>query len=201
MLSRKFLSAMGIEAEKIDEIISAHRETVDGLKEERDTYKETAEKVPQLQKDLETANAKIKDFEDEGGKDKWKVKYEALKEESEKYRADVEAEKTKQRKGDAYKELLKEMGVSEKRLAAVIRVTDLDALELMEDGKLKDSDKLKESIKTEWSDFIGKEQVQGAHTETPPGGNGDGPRTPSRAAQVAAKRYEMLYGKKTEESK
>ena len=34
--TRRFLSALGIEAEKIDEIINAHIEVVDGLKEERD---------------------------------------------------------------------------------------------------------------------------------------------------------------------
>jgi hypothetical protein len=33
-LTRKFLSALGIEAEKIDEIISSHTETVEGLKDE-----------------------------------------------------------------------------------------------------------------------------------------------------------------------
>ena len=43
-LSRKFLAAMGIEADKIDEIITAHVETVDGLKKERDDLKEKADK-------------------------------------------------------------------------------------------------------------------------------------------------------------
>ena len=38
-LTRKCLSALGIEAEKIDEIISAHTETVDGLKDEIAKYK------------------------------------------------------------------------------------------------------------------------------------------------------------------
>lgn len=33
-LTRKFLKAMGVEDEKIDEIINAHTETVDGLKEQ-----------------------------------------------------------------------------------------------------------------------------------------------------------------------
>ena len=42
-LKRNFLSALGIEADKIDEIINAHAETVDALKEERDEYKKKAE--------------------------------------------------------------------------------------------------------------------------------------------------------------
>ena len=41
-LTRKMLKAMGIEEEKIDQIIEAHSETVDALKKDRDTYKENA---------------------------------------------------------------------------------------------------------------------------------------------------------------
>lgn len=201
-LSRKLLEAMGIESDKIDEIISAHRETVDALKQERDSYKENAEKLPGVQKDLDKANQKIAELEEADGKDKWKVKYEALKEESDKYKAGVEAEKTKQKKTDAYRELLKETGVSEKRISAVLRVSDIDKLEFGDDGKLKDTDKLKQDIKTEWAEFIGQESKKGASTETPPDGSGNGGNgTPSRAAQVAAKHYELIYGKKTEGSK
>lgn len=38
-LSRKMLKAMGIEDEKIDQIIEAHSETVDSLKEQVSAYK------------------------------------------------------------------------------------------------------------------------------------------------------------------
>ena len=41
-LTRKFLKAMGIEDEKAEEIISAHVETVNGLKGERDALEHTA---------------------------------------------------------------------------------------------------------------------------------------------------------------
>ena len=42
-LTRKFLSAMGIEQDKVDEIINAHVEVTDALKEERDRYKADAD--------------------------------------------------------------------------------------------------------------------------------------------------------------
>lgn len=204
-LTRKFLAAMGIEADKIDEIITAHTETVDALKEERDTYKADAEKLPGVQKDLDDANRKLAEAEEADKKDKWKVKHDALKEEYDEYKAGIESEKTKQKKSDAYRELLKEAGISEKRLAAVLRVTDLDKIELGEDGKFKDADKLKESIKEEWPEFIMKQQEQGANTEhlNNPGGNGGagGNNTPSMAKQAAAKYYDMLYGKQTEGNK
>ncbi|MEE6208498.1 MAG: hypothetical protein VZR95_10630, partial [Alphaproteobacteria bacterium] len=60
-LTRKFLTALGIEADKIDEIINAHSETVEALKSEIDTYKGKAEQLDKAQADLEKANAKIND--------------------------------------------------------------------------------------------------------------------------------------------
>ena len=52
-LTRKFLAALGIEADKVDEIITAHTETVDALKHERDTFKADAEKLPTVQQELD----------------------------------------------------------------------------------------------------------------------------------------------------
>lgn len=200
-LSRKFLSAMGIEADKIDEIITAHTETVDALKDERDRYKADAEKLPEVQKNLDEANKKLEEASKADEKDKWKVKYDALKEEHDQYKAGIESEKTKQKKSDAYRELLKETGVSEKRLAAVLRVTDLDKIEFGEDGKLKDIDDLKKSIKEEWSEFIMQQQEQGAQTDhqnhSEGNGNNGGGNAPSMAKQAAAKYYDMLYGTNT----
>jgi len=189
---------MGIDTDKIDEIITAHRETVDALKDERDGFKADAEKLADVQKDLDNANQKIADLENEDGKDKWKVKYDALKDEYEDYKTSVEAEKTETKKTDAYRKLLKEVGVSEKRIDSVLRVTDMKDLEFDEDGNLKDSDKLKSSIKDEWSDFIVTEKQKGADVNTPPEGAGAGTHTPSRAAMVAQKHYEFVYGKKAE---
>ena len=42
-LSRRFLAALGIESDKVEEIITAHAETVDALKAERDEFKADAE--------------------------------------------------------------------------------------------------------------------------------------------------------------
>ena len=56
-LTRKFLASKGIEADVIDEIIEAHTETVNGLKDridEAEKYKAQADKVPDLEKRLKT---------------------------------------------------------------------------------------------------------------------------------------------------
>lgn len=163
-LTRKMLKAMGIEDEKIDQIIEAHGETVDALKEQRDQYKADAEKLPDIQKQLEKANEQL----EATGKDAYKVKYEALKEEMETMKADYAAKETRGAKEKAYKELLKAAGVSEKRIESVMRVSDIDSVELSEDGAIKGADKLTESIKTEWADFIPTTTETGVNTPTPP---------------------------------
>lgn len=166
-LSRKFLTALGIDAEKIDEIINAHTETVDGLKATIAEYKADAEKLPGVQKELN-------DLKEANGKDPYKVKYEAIKEDFENYKKDIAAKETKATKRNAYRALLKEAGVSEKRIDAVLKVSDVDSIELDEKGAIKDSASLKKSIVDEWADFIEKSDVKGANVASPPTGNGGG---------------------------
>lgn len=170
-LTRRALKAMGIEDEKIDEIINMHTETVDGLKADVAKYKADAETLPGIHKQLEKAQADL----EAGKKDSYKVKYEALKEEFEGYKSEQTKKEARSAKEKAYRELLKQAGVSEKRLDAVLRVSDVDSVELDEKGTIKGADKLTESIKSEWADFIGTTSIQGAQTATPPasiGGNG-----------------------------
>lgn len=168
-LTRKMLKAMGIEEDKIEQIISEHVDAVDALKKERDAYKEDAEKLPDVQKKLDAVNEAAK----EAGSDKYKVKYDALKEEYDKYKSDIEKKTTRTAKEAAYREILKAAGVSEKRIDSVIRVSDIDGIELGEDGKVKDAEKLTNSVKSEWADFIVTEHVTGAQTSNPPEGNGE----------------------------
>ena len=150
----------------MDEIIAAHTEVTDALKQERDGYKADAEKLPGIQKELDD----LKSTTD--GKNTWKVKYEALKEDFDQYKNDVEAKAAKTAKEDAYKKLLEETGVSPKRIAAILKVSDFDSIELDDSGAIKDADKLKDSIKEEWADFIQTTQTKGATTATPPSSTG-----------------------------
>lgn len=170
-LTRKMLKAMSIEDEKIEQIIDAHTETVSGLKDEMAGYKAEAEKAAGVQKELDALKEEAAKNSD---KNPWKVKYDALKEEFEGYKTEQATKAAKASKEEAYRALLKECGIADKRIAAVVRVADLDSIELDKDGKIKDVDKLSESIKTEWSDFIPTETEVGAETSKPPkntGGN------------------------------
>lgn len=185
-LTRKFLSALGIEADKVDEIISAHSETVDALKAERDGFKADAEAYKTAKADIDKLEKQVKEYEDaQGNEDSYKVKYEAIKEEYDSYKKGVEAEATKQVKLTAFKDLLKDIGISEKRIDAVAKVSDIDSLELDKDGNIKKVDDLKEKLKEEWSDFIVTETKQGADVKKPPKNEGNGKMTKEDILKIA----------------
>lgn len=170
-LSRKFLTALGIEGDKVDEIINAHADTVDALKEERDKYKADAEKLPGVEKELDELKAASAEND---GKNPFEVKYNAIKEEFEKYKAEIAEKQTRASKEDAYRELLKDAGVADKRISSVIKVSsaEIDKIELDADGKVRNAGDLKKAIEKEWEDFIVKESKKGADTGKPPENTG-----------------------------
>lgn len=170
--TRKFLSALGIEADKVDEIINAHIEVVDGLKEERDGFKADAEKLADVQKKLDKANEKL--AKQGEGETVLKEDFDKLQKEYDDYKADITAKETKRTKEHAVREFLKGVGVSEKRIDSVMKVTNLDDFELDKDGKIKDAEKHTEKAKAEWADFISTTTEKGANTANPPANNGGG---------------------------
>lgn len=159
--TRKFLSALGIEADKVDEIIAAHTEVTDALKEERDKYKANAEKLPEVEKQLSELKKTME------GEDPYKEKYEALQKEYDDYKAEVDAKATTAKKESAFRKLLKEIGISDKRIDTVVKVSDTDKIELTENG-IKDEETLKAKLKEEWSDFITTTRTEGTPSANPP---------------------------------
>lgn len=111
--------------------------------------------------------------------------YKDLKKAFDDYKAEQESKETAAKKQSAYRALLKEAGVSEKRIDAVLRVSKLDDVELEDDGKIKGADKLTESIKSEWADFIVTDTKEGVKTPTPPTNNGG--QTVTKASIMAIK--------------
>ena len=160
MLTRKMLKAMGIEDEKIEQIVDAHTEVTEGLKSERDQYKADAEKLAAVQQQLDELRA--------NSGDDWKEKYNTLKRTFDDFKTEsanhAKAEKIKA----AYAQLLKDANVDSKRIDAILKITDMSGMTLDESGKLVDADKLSASIKSEWSAFIQTTGVKGSSVETPP---------------------------------
>ena len=165
-LTRKMLKAMGIEEEKIDQIIEAHSETVDSLKADRDSYKEDAEKLKAVQKELDGLKAK--------GDDGWKEKHDRLKDEFDKYKTDVHAKETKAAKEAAYRAILKDANLSEKGIEKAIKYAEWDKIELGEDGKLKGANDHIKAAREEWAEYVTTTTTTGAKTSTPPANNGTG---------------------------
>ena len=194
--TRKFLSAMGIEADKVDEIINAHIEVVDGLKEERDNFKEDAEKLADVEKKLAKAEEKIAKNGD--GETVSKEDYDKLKKEYDDYKADITAKTTRTEKENAFRDLLKSAGVSEKRLNAIIKVSDIDGLELDKDGKIKNAEKHTETIKSEWAEFIETTTTRGANTATPPTNTGGTSITKEDFAKMSYKDRLKIYNENSE---
>ena len=165
-LTRKMLKAMGIEEEKIEQIIEAHSETVDSLKADRDSYKEDAEKLKDVQKELDDLKAK--------GDDGWKEKHDRLKEEFDQYKNDVQEKETKAAKEAAYRSILKDANLSEKGIEKAIKYAEWDKIELDADGKLKGANDHIKAARDEWAEYVTTTTTTGAKTSMPPANNGTG---------------------------
>lgn len=189
-LTRKMLAAMDIPAEKIDEIITAHTETVEALKKERDDLKGELDATKDIQNELKTTKDELEKFKTGD----WEKKYTDLESEYKKYKDDVETKAVKSAKETAYKELLLSAGIPDKRVASVLRVSDVDSIELDDEGKIKDADKLTETVKTEWADFIPTTKKKGADVSNPPENNGGEVKKPSQVAQMVAQYRNEHYG-------
>lgn len=180
-LSRKFLDSIGIENDKADLIIERHNEVLTEIKDERDKYKSEAESIPELQKQL----GEYEELKKKAEKDPYKVKYEALKEDYEEYKNGILKKETAEKKESAYKKLLIDSGVTEKRIPAILKVTDLDSIEFDDDGKIKNADKVTENIKSEWADFISVKKTKGAEVATPPANGGKATKTREEIRAIA----------------
>ena len=108
----------------------------------------------------------------------------------------MESKATKAAKESAYKKLLLDAGVSEKRVASVMKVSDIDSIKINEDGSVQDAEKISENVKKEWADFIEVKHERGANVANPPANTGGEITQPSAAALRMQKYQEEHYGKK-----
>ena len=166
-LTRKMLKAMGIEEEKIDQIIEAHSETVDSLKADRDNYKKDADQLKSVREELDELKAK--------GDDGWKEKHDKLKGEFDKYKGDIEAKETKANKEKAVRVFYESKGITGKNLEIAMRGSraEIDGIELDGD-KIKDASILDELVKGDFSGLVATTTTKGANTANPPANNGTG---------------------------
>lgn len=172
-LTKKMLKAMNLEDAQIEQIFEAHEESINALRETRDSLQEEltkakaeAERLATVEKDLVKANAKLEDAEETA------EKLKTLKKEYEDYKADVNAKAVTASKEKIYRDLLTKAGIPEKRQDAILRVTDLSAIKLDKEGKITNEKDLTDGIANDWADFIVKTETKGATTATPPANTG-----------------------------
>ena len=137
--------------DKVNQLQTLHHEIVNGLMDEKDEAIQRAEKA---EKAAESAKAE--------------------KEAAEKALTDYKAQQTQKdthaAKEAKFRELLKAAGVLDKYADRVVRLSgeDIDKLELDEKGEVKDAKKHTDSLKADWSDFVGTTTTTGAKVDNPP---------------------------------
>lgn len=193
-LTRKLLEGMGIEDKQVETIIEAHLETVNGLKSERDKFKADAEKLAQVEKELDDAWVAAGDPEE------WHKRFEALNAEFEDYKGQIDGERTAAKKERAYRALLAEIGVDQKMVDKILKVTDLTGIELDGDS-LKDAEKLRSDADKEWGAFVVKTRTQGSEPATPPKPQTTPTGADPEVARRQQERYERRYGVSSNDSK
>ena len=162
-LTRKLLKGMPLNDEQMDIIIEAHTETIDALKEQVNTYKAEAEKVPGLEK-------KIEDMETADGED-WKAKYEKEHSDFDAFKNNIAAKETAAACESLFRAQLTELGVTGKRADQIVKATDMTAYKI-KDGAYEDAEAVKTAIREDWSEFIPTTKTEGAKVDTPPKNTG-----------------------------
>ena len=161
-LTRKLLASLGIEDAKIESIIDAHTETVDGLKQQIAQYKTDAEKLPEVQRQLDEAKEAVKKSGDAA---KIQADFDA-------YKAEVQAERTRAAKKSVLEKLAKDAGLSPAGVAKAMKYSDLDKIELDEKGEAKGGAEIIKSLREEWGGYNEGDHTIGAPTATPPASGG-----------------------------
>lgn len=140
-LTKKFLENMGLNEEQIEAIMEGHTATVEGLKADGARYKADAEKLADVQEELDSLKA--------AGVENWKEKHDAVLRE-------FNATKAFDEKKAAYREFLTIEGCNPKLIDMVVRGSTelINSIELG-DGRIQNIASVSAAFRSEWSDLLG----------------------------------------------
>ena len=160
-LTRKSLKAMGLTDEQVDSIIEMHSETVDGLKEQVKTYKADAEKLPNVQKELDDLKA--------AGDGGFKEKFEKEHSDFENFKKTIQEKETKAAKESAAKAFFESKGITGNSLEIAMRGSSAEIAALELDGeKIKDSSALDALVNGTFKALVSTTTTKGADISNPP---------------------------------
>ena len=148
--SRKWLEALGIDADKIDVLSEAHSELMAEVIKERDNYKAQIDEMSKTTVSKDELLKVQKELDD-------------LKTDQQK-KADHEA------KDAAFKAVYKDAGIADKFIPALLRnVANYDGIKVGTDGKAINHNELVEAAKKDYAEFIPVvSEVVAQKTATPP---------------------------------
>lgn len=144
--------------EKENQIMEGHIGVTDGLKDRIEELKAKADTADELQKQIDGIN----------GGENWQEKYQKEHQAFEDFRKRTESEAETGAIKTEYRKLLVSEGISEKRIDAIMKVTDFSKMKRDKDGNLVDESDLRKSINSEWGEFKVTVAEKGATVETPP---------------------------------
>ena len=161
-LTRGMLSAMGLDEDKINAIITAHVEVVDGLKAEIKSNKDSADRAKELETELAEAKNSLAELE------KNKTEYENTAAELAKLKESIASKEAHTRKENAITAHLKSVNIPDKWHSRILKTLDFDGVELDKDGTIKNLDKLDSFIDSEWGDTKTEPFEEGYNSPKPP---------------------------------
>ena len=172
---------------RLTRLWEAHSDAINDIKAERDKYAEQAKQIAALTTERDTLKQQLADAKKSGG-DAQKIQeaFDAYKQqvETEKKNCDADnrREKAADQQGDA---------------GETCRPCDGKARtgwhRTRRQGRNQDGDKLIDALKGEYGDLFSTQQQQGTPTTTPPSG-GNATHGSGRAAALAAKYAQDMYG-------
>lgn len=176
-LTRKLLKGMGLTDEQVDTIIEAHTDTVDGLKADISRYKADAEKLPDVQKQLDA----LKAAGDNGYKEKYEKEHSAF----ETYKADVTAKEAKAAKEKAVRAYFEGKNITGANLELAMRGCgeEMAAIELDGD-KIKNTKSLDALVAGTYKGLVSTSRTKGTDTSNPPGNTGAGTMTKEKIMEI-----------------
>lgn len=177
--TRKFLTAMGIESEKVDEIMAAHVEVTDALKAQINDSKDEADKLTKVQAELDKLKASHKEQAEklsaaEKERDEIKGKYDTATADLDKIKAENAERETDEKCKKALADFLHEQKYSDFAVKNITRNGFHKSVKFGEDGKPTNLDEILKTIQAD-EDFSGftPKTTEKSHTPaTPPANTG-----------------------------
>lgn len=161
-----------IPSEAIAKLVKAISTAVGNEFVEKSRYKAKLEEIDALTEEKQTAQDSATTAE------KWKTKYQALKDDFDTYKTEQTQKESHAAKEKAARSYYESKGITGKSLDIAIRGSgaEIDALELDGD-KIKDTSALDDLVKGTFSGLVSTMETRGAQTSNPPANNNGGAMT------------------------